>query len=112
MTEVKIVADKANPLLNRRELECEIAYEGATPSREEVKAAIVKMLGVNPETTVVIEILQNFGSKTSHAVVHVYNSKEDMRIVAPYILSRESKKDKKQDEKKEEQKQQTAQAKQ
>ncbi len=107
MTDVKIVEDRANPLLRRRELRCEIAYDGPTPSRAEVKAAIVKALGSNPETTVVMEIRQNFGARVSDAIVHIYDSKEAMDIVPSYIINRETKKEK-QEEKKEAPKQQEA----
>lgn len=111
MMDVKIIEDKQNPLLNRRELKCEIAYDGATPSREEVKAAIVKALGSNPDTTVVMEIRQNFGARLSHAVIHIYDSKEVMKIPS-YILKRSEKKEKKEEKEEKKEAQQTAEAKQ
>jgi len=42
--DIKVVKDKKNLLLNRRELDFVVKYEGSTPSRNDVKNKLAAML--------------------------------------------------------------------
>ncbi|MGC8671495.1 MAG: 30S ribosomal protein S24e [Candidatus Micrarchaeia archaeon] len=94
MSEINISVSKdlTNKLMNRRELDCIVTYAEKTPSRQEIKDAFVSKFALNPETTVVVNINQSFGSRASKVLVYSYASKEAMRSVSKYLLERGTKK--------------------
>lgn len=74
--ETQILKQGKNPFLHREEILMEIQSE-ATPSFEEVK----KELGKDAELTVVKKVEGNFGTKTFHADVVVYENAESKKEV-------------------------------
>ena len=74
--ETQILKQEKNPFLHREEILMEIQSE-ATPSFAEVK----KELGKNQELTVIKKIISNFGTKTFHADVVVYENAESKKKV-------------------------------
>jgi len=91
--EIKIVSEKENPLLKRRELNFQIEHSeiGSTPSRPDVKKAIAAMLKKDAE----LVFVRKFETKTgTHMVLgraNVYDSTEQARFTEPeYIKKRNS----------------------
>ncbi len=87
--EGNIIKESSNPLLHRREVLMEIRFEGATPSREKVREAVIAKLGSNPKLTVVKKIQQDTGMHRVIVVAYVYNNEEAIRRIEPlYVLKR------------------------
>ncbi len=90
--EIEIKSNKENKALERKEIEAYAKYEGMTPKREDVKEAICKKLGLDPSSTIVIKIAQEYGDKKSFVLARSYSSKEIMeRIEHEHLRSRGSK---------------------
>jgi small subunit ribosomal protein S24e len=56
--DVKIIEDKNNVLLKRRELKFEVTFEGPTPTRMDVKNKMAALLNV-PLELVVVQRMKN-----------------------------------------------------
>ncbi|HID72298.1 TPA: hypothetical protein EYP38_00015, partial [Candidatus Micrarchaeota archaeon] len=80
-TEIKSTSD--NPLLNRKEIEAIVSFDGATPSRKELKEAICGKAGANPDLTVLREVNNEYGIKRVTVTAHVYANKEALSKVEP-----------------------------
>jgi len=71
--EIKIIQEKNNPLLKRKELLLEIDHNNkATPSREELANEISKMFNVEKEKIVIDYILSIRGYSKSKAKIKIY----------------------------------------
>ena len=72
--EIEIVSDVRNELMERREVEAVISFEGPTPSRNEILAEVSKKLGV-PDTHINVEkIWQRFGRQEARVLAFVYDT--------------------------------------
>uniref|UniRef100_A0A7C1T199 Small ribosomal subunit protein eS24 n=1 Tax=Thermofilum pendens TaxID=2269 RepID=A0A7C1T199_THEPE len=91
MFEVRVVFDRYNKLVGRRELRVALSHEGrGTPSRKEVIEALRNHLKL-PESQVIIvkKLLTEYGMGRSTALIHVYDSMERAKMFEPaYILRR------------------------
>ena len=76
---LKELERKDYPLLGRTRAEFKLTFEGATPSRAEVRAAVAKAIGTADSLTVIRHIYTRFGSSEAKIVVHSYKSEEEMR---------------------------------
>lgn len=100
--EVEVVDRRENKLLNREEIHCIIKYNGATPSRQQVKEELKKALGLNG-FIVIHRIRPMFGIMQAKVYAKVYPSEAEARKVEEdYILRRETKGKKSKEETKEE----------
>ena len=54
--DIRILKDKNNALLNRRELDFVVKYEGSTPSRSDIKNKLAAMLNAPVELLVIQRI--------------------------------------------------------
>ncbi|HVC58326.1 MAG TPA: hypothetical protein VND15_02525 [Candidatus Acidoferrales bacterium] len=87
--ELKILSDKQNTLLKRKEVTFSITHESSTMSKAEILKEVSKKLSLNPESTIVINVNQHFGEKTSTGVAHSYESKQDLeKVEKKYLLKR------------------------
>lgn len=76
---MKIVSEKENPLLKRREVVAEISHPGAsTPPRKEMLAGLSKSLKTKESLIVVDKIFTRKGSPSCEARVLVYKKEEDI----------------------------------
>jgi len=80
---VNIVSTNDNKLLDRKEVAAEIAFDGPTPKRAELKQAIGGKLGANPELMVLREVSSAFGRKMVRVLAHVYATKEALLVTEP-----------------------------
>lgn len=91
--EIKIVSEKENPLLKRREVYFQIEHSetGSTPSRFDVKKAVAAMLKKDSELVFVKKFETKTGTHTVFGTANVYDSIEHARSTEPdYIKKRNS----------------------
>ena len=71
--EITIVKDVKNPLLERREVEAIIAFQGPTPKRDEVLIELAKVLKVDDTHVEVDKIYQRFGKQEARVMAFVFD---------------------------------------
>ncbi|AFV23183.1 30S ribosomal protein S24e [Methanolobus psychrophilus R15] len=87
--DIKITKDNTNALLNRREMNFSVTYEGPTPARSIVRGKIAAMLNVPLDLVVVHKMGNEFGRQALEAYVKIYETEERMKqIENKYILER------------------------
>jgi small subunit ribosomal protein S24e len=87
--DIKILKDKKNSLLNRRELDFIVRYEGSTPSRNDVKNKLAAMLNAPLELLVIQRIKTEFGMQEGKGYAKLYESADRMKEVElEYVLKR------------------------
>ncbi|MDG6243557.1 MAG: 30S ribosomal protein S24e [Methanolobus sp.] len=87
--EIKIIKDKNNALLDRRELNISVKFDGATPSRNDVRSKLAAMLTVPIELVIVQKIDNEFGKQEINAYVKIYEDEARMKQVEEaYVLER------------------------
>jgi small subunit ribosomal protein S24e len=89
--EVKIISEKENPLLKRRELYFQVEHSqtGNTPPRLEVRKAVATVLKKDVDLVFVKKLETKTGTHTAYGVANVYDSVEQARLIEPeYIVQR------------------------
>jgi len=85
LMKLRLVEKRENPFLDRIEYVLEIDHWAAgTPSRRELANRIVEELKVEPEKTVLLEIVTETGMNRSRAVVYYYPRGMDLSQLAPF----------------------------
>ena len=79
--QLKIVNKKEDPLLSRTKVESEIIFEKVTPSREEIKNELVKVLGKDEKLIVVKGIFTSYGLKKAKNLSYVYENEESLKRI-------------------------------
>ena len=93
--ELKIINKKEDPLLFRTKVESEMVFEKATPSIEEVKNELVKVLGKDGKLIVVKGIYTMYGLKKAKNVSYVYENEETLKRIEIKNKKKTGKKEKK-----------------
>jgi small subunit ribosomal protein S24e len=91
--EIKIVSEKENPLLKRREVDFQIEHSetGSTPSRLDVKKALAAMLKKDAELVFVRKFETKTGTHMVFGRANIYDSIENAGFTEPeYIKKRNS----------------------
>ncbi|MHA1594712.1 MAG: 30S ribosomal protein S24e [Candidatus Baldrarchaeia archaeon] len=88
--EIKVVKERDNPLLHRKEIEVIIEHPGqGTPRRVEIRKKIAAMYAADIDRVYVKSLLSEFGIARTRGVIHIYNTKEDALAIEPkYIIER------------------------
>ncbi|WP_440947297.1 30S ribosomal protein S24e [Methanosarcina sp. T3] len=87
--DIKILKDKNNSLLNRRELDFIVKYEGSTPSRSDVRNKLAAMLNAPLELLIIQRIKTEYGMQESKGYAKLYADEARMKQVEQeYILKR------------------------
>jgi small subunit ribosomal protein S24e len=89
--EVKIIAEKQNPMLKRREVNFEIEHgqTGSTPARLEVRKAIAIALKLDENVVFVKKYETKTGTSTANGVAHIYDTIDQAKLIEPeYIVKR------------------------
>ncbi len=89
--EVKIISDKPNPLLKRREVHFSVGHDktGSTPSRLETRKAVANALKASSDLVFVKKYESKTGMHTAFGVVNLYETLEQAKLVEPeYIIKR------------------------
>lgn len=79
----KILEDKENPLLNRRELVCLFPGSAGKLTRDQAIKAVAQKLGLPEEKTILINIQGSHGTTDVKAILYVYNNLEDAKRQLP-----------------------------
>lgn len=88
---VDIKSKTDNQLLGRKEIEAEISYSGATPSRTDLKTAVCGKVGVNPDMTVLRDVQTTYGKQSAKVVLHTYEKMEKLMEVEPEHIRKRDK---------------------
>ncbi|ABL77857.1 30S ribosomal protein S24e [Thermofilum pendens] len=90
VSSLRIIQEKVNKLVGRRELLVEIHHQGSgTPSRRDVAEALRNMLGTGGSAIVVRKLVTRYGQGVSEALIHIYDSDVKMKMFEPkHILRR------------------------
>jgi small subunit ribosomal protein S24e len=87
--DITITDDTRNELLQRREILFQVAYEGPTPSRQQVLDKLTALLNLNPSLTLIDSLRTRFGKTEIKGTARVYDTEEmKIRIERPYLLQR------------------------
>ena len=87
--EVYVDSERYNPLLKRREVYFTISFEGATPSRREVRSRIAGLMNAEVERVVVDYIKTEFGKTEAKCYAKIYDTVEDLKdIEEEHIIER------------------------
>ncbi|MDD5337199.1 MAG: 30S ribosomal protein S24e [Candidatus ainarchaeum sp.] len=94
--DAKIISNKENGIIGRKEIHMEVSFEKNTPNRKELKQFLCSKVGANPDTAVLRSVETNFGIRALKALLHVYQSKEAALATEPrHILARDGMAEKK-----------------
>lgn len=87
--DIKVVKDKKNSLLNRRELDFVVKYEGSTPSRSDVRNKLAAMLNAPLDLLVIQRIKTEYGMQESKGYAKLYEDADRMKQVEQaHVLKR------------------------
>ncbi len=89
--EVKIISEKKNPLLKRKEVHFHVEHNqtGGTPPRLEVRKAVANALKMNADLVFVKKLETKTGTQTAVGIANVYDSIEQANLVEPeYVIKR------------------------
>ena len=94
--EVRILEDKANPLMKRHEVRFEVAHAtAATPSRDAVRGELSKLVKAPKERVIIERMNARYGTAVTRGDAMVYDSAEAAKaIVRSHILVRNGLKEK------------------
>lgn len=102
--EVKVISEKKNLLLKRREIQFHVDHNqnGSTPPRLEVKKALAAALKTDADLVFVKKVQTGTGTHVALGVANIYDSVEQAKLIEPeYILKRNAPPEKPKEEKKE-----------
>lgn len=77
--DLTITKKTENPLLSRQEVEAKITFEGATPKRTQVQAALAKSLKAKENMVIIQTIQTSFGHSQASIIAHTYSDEKAMK---------------------------------
>ena len=89
--EIKIISEKENPLLKRREINFQIEHNqtGNTPPRLEIRKAVATILKKDLDLVFVKRFETKTGTHIAVGIANIYDSVEQARLIEPeYIVKR------------------------
>ncbi len=94
--EIKIVEERTNPLLKRRELRFEVAHAtAATPTRDTVRTELAKEVHAAKDRVIIERLRPRFGTAVTRGEANVYESADAAKsITREHILVRNGLKEK------------------
>jgi len=85
--EVKVIEDRENKVLERREVHVRITSNGATAKRSEIRDRLIAVLNSSKDTLILDSIKTEFGTRESTAEVRIYQTKDKAFKTEPrYVL--------------------------
>jgi small subunit ribosomal protein S24e len=94
--EIKIIDEHANPLLKRKEYHFEVAHAtAATPTRDQVRAELAKLVSAPKDRVIVERMHARFGTAVTRGEARVYDSADAAKSISrEHILVRNGLKEK------------------
>ena len=83
MLNLKITKEKENKLLDRRELEFEVPFEGPTPNNIELSKEISSLTKAKENLIKIKKIDQRYGAIKIKVSAYIYNNEESLKILEP-----------------------------
>ena len=83
--EIKIITEKENGLLGRKEFQYEIEFQGATPKTADVKKEIATLAKSQEDLVVVKAIKNKYGEEKADVFAYVYNSLDELKKLEEYV---------------------------
>lgn len=80
---LEIIEKKDNPLLSRQEVSGVLTFNSATPSNDDVEAALAKQLNVGKDCIRMKKITTHFGGSKADFLAFVYSSKGELEKIEP-----------------------------
>jgi len=100
--EIKVVSERYNPLLKRKEIKFQIDHKqtGGTPRRFEVRKALASLLNAQLDLVYVKKFSTKTGTLTAVGTANIYDSVEQAKLVEPeHIVLRNAPPEKPKEEK-------------
>lgn len=98
---ITLIEEKEAPLLMRRRVHFEVDNEkNKTPSEAEIKKAIAENMKIKEDTVEIRHIYQKYGVGKAKAIVHIYKTPEELKMVE-HIKKKQKKKEVKEEKKEE-----------
>ncbi|MBS7642355.1 30S ribosomal protein S24e [Candidatus Bathyarchaeota archaeon] len=89
--EVKIVEERYNPLLCRREIRFLVEHRGrSTPIKFEVRKYLAAMFNTDLSLVYIIRFVTKTSTNLSEGLCHVYDSKEYVERLVPDFIRRKN----------------------
>lgn len=79
--DINVTEDKNNALLNRREINFTVKFEGPTPSRNDVKGKLVAMLNAPLALTIIHKLDGEYGMQELAGYAKIYEDEARMKQV-------------------------------
>jgi small subunit ribosomal protein S24e len=88
--ELKIISQKNNPLLKRKEVQFEITHiQGKTPVRTDVKQSLAAQIQVDNKLVYIKKMETKTGTNTTIGFANAYETAEQAKLIEPeYIIKR------------------------
>lgn len=87
--DIKVIEDRNNPMLERREVIFKIEHDGPTPSRKSVVDNIVATMNSKQGLVVVDRMKTEFGKRETVGYAKIYESeKRVIEVERPYVIER------------------------
>lgn len=94
--DIKVLEEKNNLLLQRREVKFSVSHNLGTPSREEIKGKIAAYLNSKPELVIIERMKPEFGKRETRGYAKIYETPERLKVVeTEHIIQRNEKKEEK-----------------
>ncbi len=77
---IKILSERENPLLDRREIKFRVRYEEATPPIKAVRSKLIAFLSSDEKLTIMNQIKPEFGKTSALGYAKVYKDEKAMEI--------------------------------
>ena len=91
--EIKVLEEKNNPLLQRREVHFSVSQNLGTPSRQEIKNKLAAYLNSKPELVIIERMKQEFGKRETTGYAKIYETVDRLKNVeTEHIIQRNEKK--------------------
>lgn len=78
---LEIKKQRDTPLLSRKRVTLMAEYDGATPSRPDIRKEVAKKVGAKDNLVVIKHIYTRFGSNKAKIIAHVYDNEKDMKSI-------------------------------
>ncbi|MCD1294800.1 30S ribosomal protein S24e [Methanocella sp. CWC-04] len=90
--EIKVLEEKKNPLLERREVKFCATHNLGTPSREEIKNKIAAYLNSKPELVIIEQMRSAYGKRETYGYAKIYETEDRLkRVETEHIIQRNAK---------------------
>lgn len=87
--EISIVEVKENPLLKRKEARFRVSFDGAIPSRKELKEKLCAHLKAKPELVILDEIFGQYGRNEALGYAKVYDDVDALKVELKHNIRRD-----------------------